>query len=454
MPPLATVGASVAMSGAGLASAPPAPSPSRSSAASRYRGSRAALGRLAASRPGRVHCDARGGDPAPAGGYNGKARGDAVDRFFVNEIVERAPDDAPKSTSDPLTFHQSMPGYAPTPLVSTPELARRVGVATLVVKDESRRFGLPAFKILGASWAVNCALAERLGLPPAPTFAALLERAESVRPLKLVTATDGNHGRAVAHMAALLGLEATIYVPAGTVPARIDAIEGEGARLEVVKGSYDDAVARAARDAGDRCLIISDTSWPGYERTPRAVIAGYATILQEIDEQLEQLGAPQPDVVLVQCGVGALAAAVGAHYRGGVGPTLISVEPDDAACMLESLAAGRIVTVPGPHRSIMAGLNCGTLSQVAWPLLASTFDLCTTIDDERAREAMRLLAHAGIESGESGAAGLAGLLALCSAPEPAEPRARFGIGASANVLVFSTEGATDPEAYARIVGRR
>ena len=377
-----------------------------------------------------------------------------MSRFYVNKMVEHAPGQVPKAGHDPVPFHQSMPGYEPAPLISTHELAQLVGVASLVVKDQSRCFGLPAFKIIGASWAVNRAIAERLGLPPAPTFAALLERAESLRPFRLVTATDGNHGRAVAHMAALLGLEATIYVPAGTVRARMDAIKGEGARLEVVHGSYDDAVTRAAHDAGEHCLIVSDTSWPGYEHTPRAVIDGYATILHEIDEQLDQLGVPQPDVVLVQCGVGALAAAVGAHYRGGVRPTLVAVEPDDAACMLESLAAGRIVTVRGPHRSIMAGLNCGTLSLVAWPLLASTFDLCITIDDERAREAMLLLANAGIESGESGAAGLAGLLALCSAPELAEPRKRFGIGATASVLVFSTEGATDPEAYARVVGHR
>lgn len=377
-----------------------------------------------------------------------------MSRFYVNEMVEHAPGKVPKAAHDPVPFHQSMPGYEPAPLISTHKLAQLVGVASLVVKDQSRCFGLPAFKIIGASWAVNRAIAERLGLPPAPTFAALLERAESLRPFRLVTATDGNHGRAVAHMAALLGLEATIYVPAGTVRARMDAIKGEGARLEVVHGSYDDAVTRAAQDAGEHCLIVSDTSWPGYEHTPRAVIDGYATILHEIDEQLDQLGVPQPDVVLVQCGVGALAAAVGAHYRGGVRPTLVAVEPDDAACMLESLAAGRIVTVRGPHRSIMAGLNCGTLSLVAWPLLASTFDLCITVDDERAREAMLLLANAGIESGESGAAGLAGLLALCSAPELAEPRKRFGIGATASVLVFSTEGATDPEAYARVVGHR
>ena len=399
-----------------------------------------------------------------------------MNRYYVNESARRvqgeapgrAQGDLPEPVHGPVAFQRSMPGYEVTPLVSAPELAELVGVASLVVKDQSRCFGLPAFKIIGASWAVNCAVSGLLGLPPAPTFAALAERAQSLRPLKLVTATDGNHGRAVAHMAALLGLDATIYVPKGTVQARIGAIQGEGAHVEVVDGPYDDAVARAAQDAGPRCLIVSDTSWPGYESTPRAVIGGYATIMHEIDEQLGALGAPQPDLVLVQNGVGALAAAVGTHYcggsgdsavgrgdgcDGGQGPLLVAVEPDDAACMLESLTAGRIVTVPGPHRSIMAGLNCGTLSMVAWPVLQRTFQLCMTVDDDRARRAMRLLANAGVESGESGASGLAGLLALCAAPEFAEPRRRFGIGPRSNALVFSTEGATDPEAYAAIVGR-
>jgi diaminopropionate ammonia-lyase len=359
-----------------------------------------------------------------------------------------------------------MPGYRPTPLRSVPSLARELGVASLLVKDLSECFGLPAFKILGASWAVNCAVAEALGAAPAPDFAGLLERARSIRPLRLVTATDGNHGRAVAHMAALLGLEATVYVPEGTVPARIDGIASEGARVDVVDGTYDGAVARAAQDAGPRCLVVSDTSWPGYESVPRAVIDGYATILGEIDEQVEALGAPPPDMVLVQCGVGAFAAAVGVHYQGErrpalvgarreceVGPTLVAVEPDDAACLLEALVAGRVVTVPGPHRSVMAGLNCGTVSLVAWPVLERAFDLCVTVDDGRAHEAMRLLARAGVESGESGAAGLAGLLALRAAPELAPARERFAVGPSSRVLVFSTEGATDPDEYVRVVGR-
>jgi diaminopropionate ammonia-lyase len=344
-----------------------------------------------------------------------------------------------------------MPGYEPGPLLRVSAVARSLGVGELLVKDLSCCLGLPAFKIVGASWGVNRAIAGRVGLPPAETFAELEARATSLPALRLVTATDGNHGRALAHMAALLHLAATIYVPAGTVPARIDAIAAEGARVEVVQGSYDDAVARAARDAADQCLLVSDTSWPGYEDTPRAVIDGYATLLREVDEQLAALGAPRPNVVLVQCGVGALAAAVGAHYANDARPALVAVEPDDAACMLESLVAGRIVTVPGPHRSIMAGLNCGTLSLVAWPVLAATFDGCLSIDDDYAVRAMRLLATAGIESGESGAAGLAGLLALCEAPELTAARELLEIGPATRALVFSTEGATDPEAYARII---
>jgi diaminopropionate ammonia-lyase len=377
-----------------------------------------------------------------------------VTRYYANDHAEHAQGGAAARARDALVFHQSMPGYRRTPLVGVPSLARDLGVASLLVKDLSACFGLPAFKIMGASWAVNHAIGERLGAPPAPDFARLLERARGLRPLRLVTATDGNHGRAVAYMAALLALEATIYVPAGTARARVDAIASEGARVEVVDGTYDDAVARAARDAGPRCLVVSDTSWPGYESIPKAVIDGYATLLCEVDQQVDALGAPPPDLVLVQCGVGAFAAAVGAHYQGEARPILVAVEPDDAACLLAAMAARRVVTVLGPHRSVMAGLNCGTVSLVAWPLLERTFDLCVTVDDDRAYAAMRLLADVGIESGGSGAAGLAGLLALLSAPELAAPRDRFAVGPSSHVLVFSTEGATDPAVYERVVGRR
>ena len=180
----------------------------------------------------------------------------------------------------PLAFHQRLDGYAPTPLRRAPELAQALGVGEVLLKDESSRLGLPAFKILGASWAIYRALELRIDhtFEPWQTMMELAQRVAPQRPMTLATATDGNHGRAVAHMAALLGFAARIYVPAGTAQARIDAIASEGATVEVVDGPYDDAVARSARDANDRSLVISDTSWTGYEEVPRWVIDGYSTI--------------------------------------------------------------------------------------------------------------------------------------------------------------------------------
>ncbi|MEN9935361.1 MAG: hypothetical protein RLZZ387_1940 [Chloroflexota bacterium] len=349
----------------------------------------------------------------------------------------------------PLELHRRLPGYAPTPLVETPALAARLGVGRLWVKDESCRMGLPAFKILGASWAVERALTAHLGrLAPWDTLAELRAQVEPLG-LTLVAATDGNHGRAVARMADALGCAAHILVPHGTAQPRIDALIDEGAHVTVVDGTYDEAVARSAALAGPRSLVISDTSWPGYEDIPAQVIAGYGTIFHEVDAALAESGEPGPDVVLVQMGVGALAAAVIGHYRRPGGPAIVGVEPARAACVLESLAAGRIVEVPGPHDSIMAGLNCGAPSLIAWPLLRAGLDAAVAVDDDHARSAMRLLAAEGLVAGETGAAGVAGLLALADFPEA---RAALRMGPHSRVLALLTEGATDPAAYAQIVG--
>jgi diaminopropionate ammonia-lyase len=247
------------------------------------------------------------------------------------------------TAADPRAFHASMPGYAPTALRPAPAVAAALGVAEVLVKDESARLTLPSFKVLGASWAVYRALLARLGASrtEVPTFDALREAVAPLRPLSLAAATDGNHGRAVAHMAALLGLDAAIYVPDNMVSARIDAIAGEGATVTVVDGGYDDAIRRSAQDASDRCLVISDTSWEGYEEVPAWVIEGYGTVFGEIEEQLQ--GREPPDVVAVPIGVGALAAAVVRHYWSGPAdarPRLVGVEPTSAACVLESVAAG------------------------------------------------------------------------------------------------------------------
>ena len=269
--------------------------------------------------------------------------------------------DGPRPDRAPLRFHRRLPGYEVTPLVDAPKLAEALGVGKVFVKDESSRLGLPAFKVLGASWAVYRALEERLGkdFGDWEEIWELKGRLEPLRPLSLVAATDGNHGRAVARVARLLGLGARIFVPEDMVAARREAIVGEGAEVVVVDGSYDEAVERSAEAEG---LLISDTSWLGYERVPSWVIEGYSTMLWEIEDELEGRGEAGPDLVVVQVGVGALATAVVTHFRRPEAPQhpkFVAVEPARADCLFQSISAGKLVSVPGPHDSIMAGLNCG-----------------------------------------------------------------------------------------------
>ena len=359
-------------------------------------------------------------------------------QFFMNS-ARRRDDAVVRPPIAPLAFHRRLPGYAPTPLVDAPRLADELGLGALAVKDESERLGLPAFKILGASWATYRLLVSRLGHEPQwHDLDGLRTALAPLGELTLVAATDGNHGRAVAHVARLLGFRSHIFVPAGTAPARIEGIEEEGAGVTVVDGTYEDAVAASAALASDTVLVVSDTSWAGYTDVPRTVIEGYDTIFAETDEQLD---AP-PEIVVVPMGVGALATATVAHY--GSSASVAVVEPLNAACGLRSAEAGKPVTVPGPHTSIMAGLNCGEVSIVAWPRLYAGVDVFIAIDDSAAERGMRDLAGIGIVSGETGAASLAGLRALVDAG-PVDPRGK-------RALVICTEGATDPSAYERIVG--
>ncbi len=246
------------------------------------------------------------------------------------------------ATRAPLDFHRRLPGYAPTPLVDAPEIAAALGVSRVLVKVEASRFGLPAFKMLGVSWATYQVLVARLGCEPSwTTVPELAAQFAPLQPLTLVTATDGNHGRAVAAMARFLGLDARIFVPDDMVAARIAGIESEGAAVQIVAGSYDDAVAHAAYTAGDRHLVISDTAWPGYTEPPRRVMEGYSTIFFEIEDALAATAVPHPTIVFTPAGVGALAAATVAYVRGSARPgVVVSVEPADAACVLHSCVAG------------------------------------------------------------------------------------------------------------------
>jgi diaminopropionate ammonia-lyase len=298
------------------------------------------------------------------------------------------------------------------------------------------------------------ALLQRLDsrLEDLPTFATLARATARLRPLTLSAATDGNHGRAVARMAALVGLDAQIYVPRGTARARIEAIAGEGAVVTVVDGGYDDVVQRSAEDASERCLVISDTSWQGYEEVPRWVSEGYSTIFSEIEEQLVAQELERPDVAVIPIGVGALAAAAVCHFWATPKrrPRIVSVEPTRASCVLESVAAGRIITLDHPQESLMAGLNCGTPSVVAWPLISGGIDVYLAVDDARVPVAMRLLADDGIIAGETGSAGLAGLLRVVEDPDP-EARTALELAPDTRVLLLCTEGATDPQAYEQLV---
>jgi diaminopropionate ammonia-lyase len=236
-------------------------------------------------------------------------------------------------------------------------------------------------------------------------------------------------------------------VPDDMAAARVDAIRSEGADVEIVAGTYDDAVARSAAMQSDRCVVVSDTSWPGYEDTPRHVIEGYATIFAEIDDALD--ADSRIDVVLLPAGVGALAAAgVAAYSARSPRPTLVSVEPADAACVLESVRAGKMTEVPGPHRSIMVGLNCGNASLIAFPVLLAGLDWSVAIADGRAEQAMRLLDADGIVAGETGAASLAGALGVIELGG----RDLVGLTPDATVLLIVTEGATDPVRFEQIVG--
>jgi diaminopropionate ammonia-lyase len=353
-------------------------------------------------------------------------------------------------------FHKKLPGYERSPLIDAPTIAATLGVGNVWVKDESSRFGLPAFKVLGASWAVYRALLKRIGggIAPWSTFDDLRERFAPLTPLTLIAATDGNHGRAVARIARLFGLDAHILVPQDMTQARIDAIKGEGAEVTIVNGSYDAAVTHMAALASDRALVISDTAWEGYTEVPRWIMEGYTTILRELDDQLAERGEARVDLITAQMGVGGLATAVVWQYRQpelADKPKIVGVEPLAADCVLASAQAGELVEVPGPHRSIMAGLCCGIPSLVAWPLISKGIDVFVAIDDEWARASMRELARAGVVSGETGSAGLAGLLALVTGPDKETNRQLLGLTPESHVVVISTEGATDPEAYKKIV---
>lgn len=348
--------------------------------------------------------------------------------WYSNPAARRwsVADDGPGAARE---FHRTLPGYRPTPMVDLPALAAELGVGRVVVKDESTRLGLPAFKILGASWACRQTLDRHPGA-------------------HLVTATDGNHGRAVARTARELGTSATVFVPGVMLESTAARIVGEGAQVIRVAGDYDVAVRTAAEhaDADPGRELVQDTAWDGYEEVPQWIVEGYRTLVVEIDEALGR----QPDLVAVPVGVGSLAQAVVAHYRSSATPhaatgpaggdlhttRVLSVEPDTAAGLLASLRAGIPVPVP-TGSTVMAGLNCGTVSSLSWPLLRDGCDAAVTVTDAQALAASGDLEALGVSSGPCGAATLAGVRATLV---DAARRTDLDVPQDAVVVLLSTEG--------------
>ncbi|KAK7753395.1 hypothetical protein SLS62_004685 [Diatrype stigma] len=375
-----------------------------------------------------------------------------------------------EATARVLPFHKSLPDYAETPLRALPAfLARDLGVGRVLLKDESNRFGLPAFKILGASWAVYRAVSSHLGLSSSPSESGSYDRGISLADLgararsaglSVVTATEGNCGRAVARTAARdLGIPTRVLVPRYMAAGTRDLIRGEEPRLvEVVEvdGSYEDAVlamrteaAKAsevgATDAHENVNVIPilDVSYEGYETVPDYFVQGYSTMLTESDRQVLEATAGQAAThAIVPCGAGSIAQAVTEHFKSPsrrAPPTaVIAVEPTTAACLQASLRAGQSVSVPTAD-TICCGMNCGVLSSTAWPVLREGVDASVVVDDGEVHRAVSGLKdeYGGILAGPCGAATLAALRRVCA---DEEARSSLGVGGDSVVVLYCTEG--------------
>lgn len=341
----------------------------------------------------------------------------------------------------------SWPGYAATPLVALPALASEIGIAHLDYKDEAGRFGLGSFKALGGAYAVGRIVAR--------AAAATGARPQDVASAMTVCcATDGNHGRSVAWGARMFGCRCVIFIHATVSAGRERAIERLGAEVRRTPGAYDDSVRIADETAArEGWQVVADTAYPGYMDVPKDVMQGYEVMAAEAFDA----GAAPPSHIFLQTGVGGLAAAVVAQAKrrwGPERPVIVLADPAKAACWAESFRAGAPTAVQGGLDTVMAGLACGEVSLLAWEILKSHADAAMTVDDAAAARTMRRLARPSggdppIVAGESAVAGLA---ALAAAMADAATRAALGLDDASRVLVFGTEGDTDPDVYRRIVG--
>ena len=354
--------------------------------------------------------------------------------FFINTADNRLPDNLTVNTlknSKSLEFHLTLPNYDPTPLKLLKNLGGRLGVGDLYVKDEASRLGLNAFKVLGASYAIHQILKGRSRIK---TFC---------------TATDGNHGRAVAWSAKREGKESRIFVPAYTSQSQIRAIEDEGAIVTKIEGNYDETSGYALGASQiNGWELVQDSSWEGYEEIPALIMAGYTTMFKEMESSVNSLPEPAVDIVFLQAGVGSFAASAIWYYLNRYGdkrPVIVIVEPSESDGILESFKCGKRSLPKGSFRTIMAGLNCGIPSKSAWDIISCGADAALRIDDTHTLKAMKWLDNPSgnderVEAGESGAAGLAGLMRILDDPEFESLKRHLDLSERSRVLLFNTEG--------------
>lgn len=384
----------------------------------------------------------------------------------VNYTKEKLVGFEEKEMKEVYDFHKSLPGYKATPLVELDDLAKYYGVQKLWLKDEAKRFGLNAFKVLGGSYAIGKYLSQKLGRDMSELpFNVLIsdEVKKQLGDVTFVTATDGNHGRGVAWVANKLRQKSVVYMPKGSAKMRFDAIAREGADVSITDLNYDDAVRLANKGAEEHgWIMVQDTAWDGYEEIPLWIMQGYSTIINEIVEQLEAAKEEKPTHVFLQAGVGSFAGAVQgylAHLYGDDRPITIICEPHGANCIYKSMEAndGKPHNVTGDLTTIMAGLACGEPNTISWKILRDNADFSVSCDDSIAARGMRVLSSPlgndqRVISGESGAVGL-GLFTVLSEKkeEYAELMKALKIDENSRILCISTEGDTDVEGYKNVV---
>ncbi|ABM03791.1 diaminopropionate ammonia-lyase [Psychromonas ingrahamii 37] len=356
------------------------------------------------------------------------------------------------------SFHQKIEGYTPTPLISLPVLAKSLGLKNILAKDESHRFGLNAFKVLGGSYALGQLLAEKLNMSLSDIdLKTVASKFDS--PMVFTTATAGNHGTGVAWAAREMGQKAVVYMPKGAAQTSVERIRGLGAECIVTDVNYDDTVRLANQTAQENNWeLVQDTAWDGYEQIPTWISQGYMTMAAEA---LTQLDGIKPTHLLLQAGVGAMAGGVLGYYADALGAdniTSVIVEPENVACIYLSgtSADGEVKAVSGELNSIMTGLACGEPNPVTWPILKNCSKYFVSVGDNVTATGMRVLANPlpgdqAIISGESGAITLGLLYALAQSETGKAQAKELGLNEESVVLIFSTEGDINPASYQNIV---